>query len=47
MSAASRNKESSLQFSSQEMETIIQVLKAGKSQEEIQRMRMVALQLIK
>ena len=46
MSAASRNKESNLQFSSQEMETIIQVLKAGKSQEEIQRMDRM-LQLIK
>lgn len=44
--AASRNKESNLQFSSQEMETIIQVLKAGKSQEEIQRMDRM-LQLIK
>ena len=46
MSAASRNKESNLQFSSQEMDTIIQVLKAGKSQEEIQRMDRM-LQLIK
>ena len=46
MSAASQNQKNGVQFSSQEIETIIQVLKAGKSPEEIQRMDRM-LQLIK
>ncbi|MEF2734981.1 MAG: hypothetical protein U0N66_07595 [Blautia sp.] len=46
MSAASQNQTNGVQFSSQEIETIIQVLKAGKSPEEIQRMDRM-LQLIK
>lgn len=38
MMAANRSKEKGMQFSSNEMEMIIEVLKMGKSQEEIAQM---------
>lgn len=44
MSAASQSKTKGMQFSSGEMETIIQVLKMGKSPAEVQRMdRMIQM----
>lgn len=46
MSAASQNRSKGLNFSSKEMETIIQVLKIGKSPAEIQRMEQM-IQMLK
>ena len=46
MSAASTNKSKGVRFSPQEMEAIIQVLKAGKSPEEAARMDKI-LQMFK
>lgn len=46
MSAASQNRSRGLRFSSQEMDTIIQVLKIGRSPEEIARMEKI-IQMMK
>lgn len=46
MSAATQNKSRGLRFSSQEMDAIIQVLKAGKSPEEVARMEKI-IQMMK
>ena len=46
MSAASQNKSRGMKFSSKEMDAILQVLKIGKSPEEIQRMEQL-IQMMK
>lgn len=46
MSAATQNKSRGLRFSSQEMDAIIQVLKSGKSPEEVARMEKI-IQMMK
>lgn len=46
MSAASQNKSRGMQFSSQEIDTILQVLKLGKSPAQVQRMERI-IQMIK
>lgn len=46
MSAVSKGKSKGMQFTSQEMERIIQVLKVGKSPEEVQRMERI-IQMMK
>ena len=46
MSAASQNKSRGMKFSPKEMDAILQVLKIGKSPEEIQRMEQL-IQMMK
>ena len=46
LSAAAQGKSRGMEFNSQEMEQIIQVLKAGKSLEEVQRMEQI-IQMMK